>query len=393
MKLFQIMPCRLQGYQATLDGYLKTDKFLVAYNDVCNGGKDILIPSGISDHLGSFLYIPVISYKFNLDIELTKNIFFIGYGLICLFLSLFFFNKIKFNPLVKLYGNLSILSLFFLNIFIGDTYSFYGLTSLGLIPVCYLFFKNKLIIQKFYLISFSFFSGLLIAFSETVRGQSGLFIILCILTYYFMSERKQISLKFISLFILIIPLIFSKTIINNFTEKRNLFFNENSELLNELKKRDIPIKHVRAMWHNAYYNLGFLSYEKKDFPKNTDTFSLKKAKQINPDIIPFTKEYEKLLMQEYFKFIKQYPLYFIKISFAKLGVILMYLIIFINFGLYFLFKNKLNKIILFFFFPGIILNSLLGVAAEPDYSYLLGMFTFSSMMSVYLHDRSDKKLL
>ena len=97
-------------------------------------------------------------------------------------------------------------------------------------------------------------------------------------------------------------------------------------------------------------------------------------------------------MQEYFKFIKQYPLYFIKISFGKLGVILMYLIIFINFGLYFLFKNKLNKIIFFFFFPGIILNSLLGIAAEPDYSYLLGMFTFASMMSVYLHDRSDKKL-
>ena len=65
MKLFQIMPCRLQGYQATLDGYLKTDKFLISFNDVCNGGSEILIPSGISDHLGSFLYIPYFAYKFN----------------------------------------------------------------------------------------------------------------------------------------------------------------------------------------------------------------------------------------------------------------------------------------------------------------------------------------
>ena len=118
----------------------------------------------------------------------------------------------------------------------------------------------------------------------------------------------------------------------------------------------------------------------KRFSKIQTPF-FKKAKQINPNIIPFTKEYEKLLMQEYFKFIKQYPLYFIKISFAKLGVILMYLIIFINFGLYF-YLNKLNKII-FFLFSGIILNSLLGIAAEPDYSYLLGMFTFASMISVY----------
>jgi len=390
MKLFQIMPCRLQGYQATLDGYLKTNKLLISYNDSCNNGENILIPSGISDHIGSFVYIPFISFNFEIDIELAKNIFFIGYGLICLFLSLFFFNKIKFNVLAKLYGNFSIFVLFFLNIFISDTYSFYGLTSLGLIPVCYIFFKNNLITQYFYLILFSFFSGLLVAFSETVRGQSGLFMVLSIITYYLASERKQTSLKFISILILIVPLIFSKVIFHNFTEKRNLFFFENSEILEELNSRDIPVKHVRAMWHNAYYNLGFLSYEKEDFPKNTDTFSVKKAKQINPNIIPFTKEYENLLMQEYFKFIKQYPLYFLKISFAKLGVILMYLIIFINLGLYFLFKNKLNKIILFFFFPGIILNSLLGIAAEPHYSYLLGMFTFSSMMSVYLHDRSDK---
>jgi hypothetical protein len=390
MKLFQIMPCRLQGYQATLDGYLKTNKLLISYNDSCNNGENILIPSGISDHIGSFVYIPFISFNFEIDIQLAKNIFFIGYGLICLFLSLFFFNKIKFNVLAKLYGNFSIFVLFFLNIFISDTYSFYGLTSLGLIPVCYIFFKNNLITQYFYLILFSFISGLLIAFSETVRGQSGLFIVLSIITYYVASERKQTSLKFISILILIVPLIFSKVIFHNFTEKRNLFFFENSEILKELNNRDIPVKHVRAMWHNAYYNLGFLSYEKKDFPKNTDTFSVKKAKQINPNIIPFTKEYENLLMQEYFKFIKQYPLYFLKISFAKLGVVLMYLIIFINLGLYFLFKNKLNKIILFFFFPGIILNSLLGIAAEPHYSYLLGMFTFSSLMSVYLHDRSDK---
>ena len=146
--------------------------------------------------------------------------------------------------------------------------------------MCYFYFKNNLISKKNYLISFSLFSGLLIAFSETVRGQSGSFLILCILIYYFMSERRQTNLKFISLFILIVPLFFSKAIINKFAEERNTFFNENSELLVELKKRDIPVKHVRAMWHNAYYNLGFLSYAKKDFPKNTDTFSLKKQNKL-----------------------------------------------------------------------------------------------------------------
>ena len=145
------------------------------------------------------------------------------------------------------------------------------------------------------------------------------------------------------------------------------------------------------MWHNAYYNLGFLSYDNSEFPKNNDSYSLKKAKEVNSKIIPFTKEYEKLLMKEYFKFIKDYPLYFIKISFAKFGVILMYLIVCINIGFYFIYKNFYNKKIMFFFLPGIFLNSLLGIAAEPDYSYLLGMFTFASLMSVYIVNDSVRK--
>ena len=42
-------------------------------------------------------------------------------------------------------------------------------------------------------------------------------------------------------------------------------------------------------WHNAYYNLGFLSYDNPEFPKNNDSYSLKKLK-VNSKIIPFTKD-------------------------------------------------------------------------------------------------------
>ena len=274
------------------------------------------------------------------------------------------------------------------NIFISDTYSFYGLTSLALIPVWYFFFKKNLINEKYSLILYSIFTGLLIAFSEMVRGQSGSIILLCILIYYFFSIEKQIKLKFISLIILIFPLILSQILLSHLSEKRNLFFKENPNFLYELEKRDIPLNHVRAVWHNAYYNLGFLSYYKSEFPKNTDEYSVKKAKKINPNVVPYTKEYEKILMKEYFNFVKDYPLYFIKITFAKLGVIIMYLIVFINIGIYNLFKKGLSNQVKFFFLPGIFLNSSLGLAAEPDYSYLLGMFAFASMMSVYTLEKN-----
>ena len=43
MKPFQTMPCRVKSYEATLNGYEKTDTYLIAYNislrssTVCTG--------------------------------------------------------------------------------------------------------------------------------------------------------------------------------------------------------------------------------------------------------------------------------------------------------------------------------------------------------------------
>lgn len=389
MKLFQIMPCRLQGYKATLDGYNQTDKYLISYNDVCNGGSNIFTPSGIADHLGSFLYIPFLSDKLAISIDIIASLFFIGYGLICFLIAIFFFNKVKMNFKNKIYGNLSILTLFLINIFISDTYSFYGLTALALIPIWYYIFANDYKNKTRDIIIYSIISGIFIAFSETVRGQSGLFIIICIFIFYSFTSKEKKTLKIISIFILFIPLIVSKYFFNSIIQERNIFFDNKPKLLIELKERDIAVRNVRSIWHNAYFGLGFLSIEKKDFPKNNDTYAVNKAKELNPNIISFTKEYENLLMKEYFKFIKDYPLYFIKSLFAKLGVIFMYILLFFNFGILKINKYKFDEKIIFFFLPGILLNSLLGFAAEPDYSYLLGMFTFTSLTSVYLLEKKQ----
>ena len=74
-----------------------------------------------------------------------------------------------------------------------------------------------------------------------------------------------------------------------------------------------------------------------------------------------------------------------------LGVIAMYFILFANIGIYFLIKNRISKKIKYFFYPGIVFNSLIGVAAEPDYTYLLGMFTFASLMTLFILSENYNK--
>ena len=63
MKPFQTMPCRVKSYEAALNGYEKTDTYLIAYNDICNGMENILTPAGYTD----YGIIPVYSifFKFN----------------------------------------------------------------------------------------------------------------------------------------------------------------------------------------------------------------------------------------------------------------------------------------------------------------------------------------
>lgn len=383
-QFFQTMPCRVQMYQATIDGYIKSNKYLVSFGDKCNDGLNIFTPAGFADHLGSFFYIPLLANKFSMEINFATKLFFISYGIICFLISIFFFNKTNLDSKLKIVGSLTIFFLFFLCISISDTYSFYGLTSLALIPMWQFFFEKKLINNYFSIITYSLFSGVMIAFSESVRGQSGLSFIVCLIIFFCFMDKENKFKKFLTIIIILLPLVATQLFFKDLKNSREAFFLADQNKILELKKRNIALKNVRSVWHNAYFGLGFLSYDRQDFPKNNDTYSIKKIKKINPDIVPFTSEYENILRKEYFSFIFNYPLYFFKITAAKAGVLIMYIIIFSNIGIYYFFKKKLSKNIKFFFVPGILFNSLIGIVAEPDYTYLLGMFVYCSFMTLFI---------
>ena len=152
----------------------------------------------------------------------------------------------------------------------------------------------------------------------------------------------------------------------------------------KLKSGKYDLNFVRAIWHNAYYSLGYLSIDNEDVPVPTDVYSIKKAQEIKPDVIKYSKEYEKILRTEYFKFVTNNPIIFIKIQASKLGVIIFYIIVFLNIGIYLIFSNKFNYQTFAFFIPGILLNSLFGIASEPNYTYLLGLFAYSSLFATKL---------
>ncbi|MBK69573.1 MAG: hypothetical protein CMF54_07275 [Legionellales bacterium] len=379
MKILQTMPCRVKSYQASLDGFNLTDTYLIAFNDVCNGGSNILTPAGYSDYVGSFLYVPFISKFFDLSIYYSTIFFFLFYGIFCILISLFGLFKFYNSKEAKIYGATVIIAVGTLCIFISDTYSFYGLTSLALITWWSKFsiFENSNYRKYFFLF---IFTGSLVAFSNTVRGNSGNDVLLSIIFLIVLDIIKNKNYNKILIIIFIfIPILVINFQISKLQEKSKNYLINNTDI-----EGKYDLNFVRAIWHNAYYSLGYLSIDNEDVPVPTDVYSIKKAQEIKPDVIKYSKEYEKILRTEYFKFVTNNPIIFIKIQASKLGVIIFYIIVFLNIGIYLIFSNKFNYQTFAFFIPGILLNSLFGIASEPNYTYLLGLFAYSSLFATKL---------
>ena len=153
----QTMPCRVTGYEAAYEGLNISETYLIAFNDICNNGKNAFSPAAYTDYVGSYIYIPIISKIFGSSIENSTIYFFLIYGLFCILLSLIGLFRLYKSKFAKIYGSFAIISVGFLCIFISDTYSFYGLTSLALITWWSRFQKlenNMKIILSFFQLTF-----------------------------------------------------------------------------------------------------------------------------------------------------------------------------------------------------------------------------------------------
>ena len=98
-------------------------------------------------------------------------------------------------------------------IVISDTYSFYGLTSLALIPFWDNYLIKKKSISTISIIFFSLFSGIIIGISDSVRGFSGTFIAIAIIVMMLTSNFKSnFKIRTFSIILILIPIL----VINNF---------------------------------------------------------------------------------------------------------------------------------------------------------------------------------
>lgn len=359
------MPCRIIHLEQALLGYQKTRIPLIEYNGS-------VIPFSAADDMGLYILIPKLATLLSLTIDQTIYLFFYGITFLGWLTSLIGFLLLYQSPLQRIIACIGISLLCIFSLKIGDIYLLYVLPTITLVPWILYFFKKPLVVNSYI---FYCSAGFIISLSHYIRTHSCLAVLLCIIWLLVVKNCPLKKKIFVGLFFslgLAIPIgyfSYCHKVYSDFIQKEHIA-DPAAGITNHL------------FWHSIYAGLGFLSFKNPDNIRWGDPYPVQKAQAINPNVLYNTLEYEQILQGEVIKIIKNHPAFVIMSLFAKIGILILYLIVFANFGLIAaLFYPKSWQIELAFW-GALITSSLPSLLVLPVPEYSLGFITFATLYGI-----------
>ncbi|MBI4532289.1 MAG: hypothetical protein HY709_12300, partial [Candidatus Latescibacteria bacterium] len=359
------MPFRYQGLQEALTGLGKTGISLVAYDG------NILKPAGFSDDVGIYYVIPKIAYTFNISIDQSMNLFFIGLVLVSWALGIigsFLLFRTWLSRVVAFVG-LLLLSLIVLKV--GDVYLVPPSVAVAIVPFFLFFAKDKPFNISF--VACIFLSGIGIGTAHYLRSHAGtavvIFIVSLLILYCRMHRREKLILAAALGAGVLVPIVYFQTLL----DRRDAY------LMSHYPEHRQVLRH-HVFWHSVYIGLGFLN--------NTygiqylDEVAIEKVRSISPDVVYLSQEYETTLRNEVLRLMKDAPLFVLTNVFAKIGVISFYLLVFANVGLLTAVLHPKTWSLELAFWIGMAFNALFGILIIPNPPYLLGFIAFATLYGI-----------
>lgn len=365
-----IMECR----------YTFLQKLIAALDKVCvplvgfDGTK--LVPFLNFDDVGIYIFIPKIVKFFQISLDQAIDLFFYSQLSITFCLGLLGF-LLLFRTLPSIVFSFLSFALFlrFSYYSVFDVYVEYLVSTMSIIPL-FLYFMLKNPESKLFNY-FMVFAGIIICFTHYVRSYASLpvigFIICMVLLNQKLMSIKKLMVLLCMMLGICISMVYFKTTIREYQQYANNNFPEFDHL---------QTKHV--FWHQVYLGFGLLKILNKDDITWDDSFGEKKVKERNPTIsLVQTAEYEAILKQEVFDLIKNQRGFVLWTLFAKIGILLLYFLVFANVGLFafFCFMRRWDLDIAFL--CSFALSSITPLLTLPYYSYALSFMAFAFIFGFY----------
>ena len=364
-----IMSCRLIALKNIFLGYQKTGIPLIEFD----GTK--LTPSFPSDDIGIYVLIPKIATLFNLNIEQAINFFFYSILFVPPLIGIIGFLLYYQSTLQRIIAVGAMLLLTRQAYALGDVYLAYFACVTALVPWSLYFYKRKKYDRS--LLLYLFFAGIWIGFFNYIRTYSGIGVGLFILTLFSLKYKaqwlKKISFTGIMFLGIAVPYIF-------FSNAYNTYKTYAQE---QLVGFSIGEKN-HVFWHNIYIGFGFLKYGNPDDITYDDNFGTKTVQNKVPGITlkGNTPEYERTLKNEVLNLFKNHLQFVLFTLFAKIGILLFYLIKFANIGLLAAFFYRKPWQLELPFWIGMSFYSLFSILTMPFMEYALGFISLAALYGI-----------
>lgn len=239
-----------------------------------------------------------------------------------------------------------------------DLYIVYIAINLTIIPF-FLLLKQKSISYRS---SFLFIAGLLIGISHYIRSFSGIGVATFIIIMLLFDQKLNTIKKSTIIGFFAAEIIRSSLYFNNILTTYRTYGRQYISSFNECP--------AHPFWHSVYLGFGFLNFYNTDHIEWNDTCGEKKAQSRIPTItLNQSQEYEQILKEETLKLIIHQPFFVLLTLFSKIGVLLLYLLMFAGIGIFAFFVRSKDYLLDSAFIASLATSSLVSLVTIPCLRY------------------------
>lgn len=368
-----VYPGREQHLELLLRGLQKTNIPLIEFDGTQ------LLPAAMADDIGIYILIPKIASLLSIDIKTTIAFFFPSLMfLACCFNIWGFINLFRSWQArsIAIAGSLLLAKISLTSM---DVYCAPAALALALTPWTLYYLQKEI---SFGSHIFFLLAGLACALSHYIRGHSGTAFLLFIGVLLILNDKFSLRDKIISLGILVLGFAIVFSYFTTCLYQYQTFIHEN-----------LPqyawVQPHHPFWHTIYAGLGFISND-LNLAFN-DTAPGERVFAIDPTFktstsagqwdIPLShQKYEAILRNEVLHLMKNHTFYIIRVLVAKIGLLLFYLLLFANLGIFFV--SCLPSTFIAAFGVALCWSALPGLLAIPNFLYLTGYTTLAGLVGL-----------
>lgn len=368
---FPIMPFRLSELEAVIAGYEKTGVPLIAIH----GGS--LRPAGFSDDPGLYAVVPWVARVAGLDAAAAVSVFVIallGAAFVIGATGLLLLCRGHF---ARAFAVMAALCVAVVGLYVGDVYAVAPAIVLAIVPWFLVVWRRAPVSV---LTGFLILGGVAMGWAHWMRSHSAtgvlLFIAVILAVDGWPARRRSRAIAGAGLLLgLVAAGLWTRALVH-----------QRDAYLAAAAPGYVAPEPRHPFWHSVYIGLGFT--DNPHVSEYRDEIAMARVATLAPAAGFLSPRYEAVLRAEVLRIARENPLFFAQNIFAKLGVVVFFLLLFANLGLLAAAVHPLPRPLALAFAAGIAFSSLFGLLVVPLLPYLSGFAAFAALFCILAVDEA-----